>query len=264
MPIIRGHHDFDERFTQIPNFWLRDSRLSFKARGLIALIMSHREDWSLSINRLASENNEGKHAIRAAVAELEKLGYLTRSQENDKRFGESVWMTSDPFDYPLSENPLSENPLSDNQHTKNTTSIEKHLEEEHIKKTNIHELFDEFWKEYPRKVDRAQALRAFKSALKRAKFEDLLAGAIAYRHDESRKPEYTKYPATWLNADAWENQVEPAPGTVAYEKSQERRRKALEESRRFLAEQEEQARKSAPAPQCEHGKNLLLCRQCLK
>ena len=35
MPVIRGHHSFDNHFTQIPNHWLRDSRLSFKARGLM-------------------------------------------------------------------------------------------------------------------------------------------------------------------------------------------------------------------------------------
>ena len=42
MPLIRGYHSFDDHFTQIPNSWLRDTRLSLKAIGLlkIALLFS--------------------------------------------------------------------------------------------------------------------------------------------------------------------------------------------------------------------------------
>lgn len=261
MPLIRGHHSFDDQFVQIPNAWLRDSRLTLKARGLLAQIMTHREDWSLSINRLAEDNGEGKHAIRAAIAELEKFGYLLREQSNDKRFGESVWVTNDPTEYPLSENPLSEIPLSENQTTKNNTSIEEHLEEEHIKKTNVVEFFEAFWNEYPRKIDRAKALRAFKSALKRAKFEEILAGAIAYRNDPTRKPEFTKYPATWLNADAWENAAVLPEVKAANE---ERRRREHEATKRYLEEQKAlEANMRGPAL-CKHGLNLARCVPCLK
>jgi hypothetical protein len=102
-------------------------------------------------------------------------------------------------------------------------------------------LFNEFWNEYPRKVDRGKALKAFKSALKRAKFEDILAGAIAYRNDPTRKPEFTKYPATWLNADSWENAAALPEVKAANEA---RRLKEKEQSDAFLREQEEIAKQS--------------------
>ena len=41
MPLIRGHHTFDDQFVQIPNAWMRDNRLSLKARGLLAQIKTH-------------------------------------------------------------------------------------------------------------------------------------------------------------------------------------------------------------------------------
>ena len=63
-----------------------------------------------------------------------------------------------------------------------------------------HLLFQEFWKEYPRKLDKGKAERAFKSALTRSTF-----GVIQYADDPNRNPDFTKYPATWLNADSWEN-----------------------------------------------------------
>jgi len=266
MPLIRGHHSFDDQFVQIPNAWMRDARLSLKARVLLAQIVTHREDWSLSINRLAFDNGEGKHAIRAAIAELEQHGYLVRDQINDKRFGEAVWTTTDPEATepdPSADNPLSEIPLSENQTTKNNNLLEEQLLEEHTKKESAKALFDEFWKEYPRKVDRAKAIRAFKSALTRATFEEILAGAIAYAKDPQRKTEFTKYPATWLNADAWENEIEPSPDSEAARRSQERRERELARSAELLNEIKEQEAKSKPAPKCPHGENIALCKRCL-
>jgi hypothetical protein len=263
MPLIRGHHSFDDQFVQIPNAWMRDSRLSLKARGLMAQIMTHREDWSLSINRLALDNGEGKHAIRQAISELERYGYLVRDQVNDKRFAEAIWTTHDPFDLPLSEKPLSEIPLSENQATKNNTLLEEQLLEEHTKNTKAKELFEEFWAEYPRKVDRAKALRAFKSALTRATFEQILAGAIAYKNDTARKPEFTKYPATWLNADSWENEIAPSPDSEAAERARIRRDKEREATEAFLKEQREAQLNSAPKL-CKHGKTIALCWPCTK
>lgn len=255
MPLIRGHHLFDNHFTQIPNAWLRDDRLSFKARGLIGLVMSHSGGWSLSINSLAEQNQEGKDAIRSAIAELEKFGYLTRTQINEGgRFGESVWTTHDPGE-PLADLPLAENPTTDNPTTKNNN-----LKEEQFKNTTK-DLFIEFWNAYPRKLDKAAAFRAFKSALKRTKYEDILAGVIAYRNDPARNPDFTKYPATWLNSDAWENAA--SPGAEAVQARSERREREVAASDAYLAELKEQATKAAPPPKCKHGNSVARCGLCL-
>lgn len=249
MPLIRGHHDFDDHFAQIPNSWLRDARLSFKARGLLALLMSHREGWSLSVNALASQNQEGKDAIRSAIQELEGYGYLYRTQSNEGgKFGEAIWITTDPLDLPLADFPTTDNPTP-----KNTI-----IKEDQVKNNKEEELFLEFWNSYPKKVDKAKAFRAFKSALKRSKFEDILAGVIAYRNDPKRNPDFTKYPASWLNADAWENAATPN-----YEPSPRLERdKAL--SREYLEEQKRQAEQAAPPPSCPHGINRARCITCLK
>lgn len=141
------------------------------------------------------------------------------------------------------------------------TLIEPLLE---TNKAHVDELFTEFWNAYPRKLDKAKAFRAFKSALKRAKFEDILAGVIAYRNDPQRNPDYTKYPATWLNNDAWENEIKPSSDSEAAERARLRREKEREASQRFLAEQKEAEKLSAPAPKCEHGKVIAACLPCSK
>jgi hypothetical protein len=74
--------------------------------------------------------------------------------------------------------------------------------------------FDEWWNAYPRKTDKAKALKAYRQALKDTPAETLLAGAERYaieRHVQD--PTYTKYPASWLNGRCWDN--EPAPSRPA-------------------------------------------------
>lgn len=110
---------------------------------------------------------------------------------------------------------------------------------------NLNALFDEFWTTYPRKLDKAKAFRAFRSALKRAKFEDILAGVIAYRNDPKRDPDYTKYPATWLNNDAWENAATTPEARAANEARREKEIKASTDYLKQLAEMEKNA---APPP----------------
>lgn len=256
MPLIRGHHSFDDHYTQIPNDWLRDTRLTFKSRGLLALLMSHSQGWSLSIASIAAANQEGKDAIRSAVKQLEHFGYLLRTQANDGgKFGEAVWVTQDPADLPMAGFPTSDNP----------TPKKNILKEEQVKETNTpkqsvtEELFGEFWNAYPRKIDKAKAFRAFKSATKRTKFEDILAGVLAYRSDPKREPDFTKYPATWLNNDAWENAAAVPEAFVS-----QRREKDLIHSERVLHELRELEARSAPASRCEHDNNPALCKVCLR
>lgn len=139
-----------------------------------------------------------------------------------------------------------------------SVELNKELNNNHAQ---IEAQFDEFWNAYPRKLDKAKAFRAFKSALKRGKFEDILAGVLAYRNDPKRNPDYTKYPATWLNNDAWENAATLPETRIAIEERRERERKS---SQRFLTEQEELAKRAAPSPKCEHGKSIALCNICIR
>jgi uncharacterized protein YdaU (DUF1376 family) len=63
--------------------------------------------------------------------------------------------------------------------------------------------FEEFWGAYPLKKSRGQAERAYQSARKATDAATLLAGAKRYAADPSRKPEFTKHAATWLNGKCW-------------------------------------------------------------
>jgi hypothetical protein len=197
MPIQRGRHEWDDNFTQIKNDWLRDERLSFKARGLLAYLESHTVGWKINVGWLVAHSIEGKEAIRSAIYELELHGYLRREQENvGGRFGEINYTTQEPVtDLPLAENPLAENP-----------PLKKTIDKKTIDKNIEREQFDEFWNLYPKKIDKTQAIRQFKRALNRVTFEDILAGVIRLSSDPNLPDEkrFIKNPATWLNANGWE------------------------------------------------------------
>ena len=204
MPLIRGHHSFDDQFAQIPNSWLRDSRLSLKAIGLLGQIMTHVPGWNMSINSLASRNNAGRDQIRTAIAELEKFGYLTREQSReDGKFAETIWRTSDPIEKPSSENPSTVNPT-----TKNTNSKEE--QEKNNERKYSDSDFDSFWSYYPKKVDKGAAVRAFRKAVKNNDVKEIIDGAIRYASDVNLpEKQFIKNPATWLNAEAWNNGALP-------------------------------------------------------
>jgi hypothetical protein len=87
---------WERNFTQVPNEWLRDTRLTFRARGLMAWLLSHQTGYKVTLKNLARDNREGLHALREAVLELEKHGYLTRTLVKGDS-GHS-WRITDPHD----------------------------------------------------------------------------------------------------------------------------------------------------------------------
>lgn len=69
--------------------------------------------------------------------------------------------------------------------------------------------FNSFWEIYPKNVSQPYAMRAFASALKRASFEEILAGAQCYASQRQGKdPQYTRNPARWLDGDGWRDPIQ--------------------------------------------------------
>ena len=203
MPLIRGHHTFDDHFTQIPNDWVRDSRLSLKAIGLLTQLMSHRPGWNMSISSLARFNKTGIDTIKSAVKELELLGYLNRSDKQehnqDGTFADYVWTTADPF-----QNPDTVKPASGKQDTKNT--ITKEEQPIKNKQENIStDTFEKFWEFYPKKRARADAEKAWTKAIKRKPASEIIELAKAYSQGKLPAEEYIPNGSTWLNNNRWED-----------------------------------------------------------
>lgn len=202
MPLIRGHHTFDDHFTQIPNDWVRDSRLSLKAIGLLTQLMSHRPGWNMSVSSLARFNKTGVGTIKSAVQELELNGYLKRSEKQehneDGTFADFIWTTADPF-----QNPATALSVNAKQDTKKTIT----KEEQPIKnkqENSVDDSFETFWSLYPKKIAKADAVKAWKQATKKKTADELIGLAKAYSEGKLPEHQFIPYPASWLNKGLYE------------------------------------------------------------
>lgn len=73
------------QYTTVPNAWMRDPALSFKARGLLAHLLSHTDGYEISIKSLAeSTYKEGREAIMSGLKELRLRGYLELRKSRDR------------------------------------------------------------------------------------------------------------------------------------------------------------------------------------
>ena len=103
------------------NHHLRNEKLSLKAKGLLSVILSLPEGWDYSLEGLTKICKEGICAVRSAVKELEKFGYIERETvRNEKGQYEDL-------DYIIHEQPIEVKPdtpklASDKPKLENLTS----------------------------------------------------------------------------------------------------------------------------------------------
>ena len=74
MAIFRVNKNKD--YTVMSNYHLRDKNMSFKAKGLLSMMLSLPDDWDYSIKGIASISKENEKAIKTILDELKELGYL--------------------------------------------------------------------------------------------------------------------------------------------------------------------------------------------
>ena len=88
--IIRNRRP--ERYAIIPNDAVQNHALSFKARGILAYLLSQPDHWTISSQALAAmAAQDGRESIRTGLAELETAGYLVRRRVQDPTTGRWGW-----------------------------------------------------------------------------------------------------------------------------------------------------------------------------
>lgn len=116
----------NSNYTTISNVFLRDIRLSCKAKGILAVIMGLPDDWDFSIRGILSITKEGRDAVYSAIKELKNYGYCEVSEQKDnngKFKGYSYCFSDEALLQPLPEKPYTENPLPENPPQLNTYII---------------------------------------------------------------------------------------------------------------------------------------------
>ena len=133
-------------YTVMSNHHLRNKELSLKAKGLLSQMLSLPEDWDYTLAGLSHINREKIDAIREAVKELEKAGYIVRSRERDEKGRlrgadyviyeqpqpkepEAATSSEQPptSDLPTLENPTLDNPTLEKPTLENPTQLNKDI-----------------------------------------------------------------------------------------------------------------------------------------
>ena len=133
-------------YTVMSNHHLRNKELTLEAKGLLSQMLSLPEDWDYTLAGLSHINREKIDAIREAVKELEKAGYIVRSRERDEKGRlrgadyviyeqpqpkepEAATSSEQPptSDLPTLENPTLEKPTQEKPTLENPTQLNKDI-----------------------------------------------------------------------------------------------------------------------------------------
>ncbi|MET8006200.1 hypothetical protein [Nonomuraea glycinis] len=85
-------------FVQVPSTTIRDKRLSFRSRGILAYLLDMPPDWDVRSEVIAAAGTEGREAVRTALHELGKHGYyrLERRRLLDGTFEMGTAVSEEP------------------------------------------------------------------------------------------------------------------------------------------------------------------------
>ncbi|MBE7123656.1 DnaD domain-containing protein [Bacillus cereus] len=99
----------DNNYSVINNTGLKDKRLSWKAKGILAYILTLPDDWVFYREELSQHAKDGINSLRAGMKELKEYGYIKRFPIKDAKNKIVRWETI-IYEIPLDDFPPVENP----------------------------------------------------------------------------------------------------------------------------------------------------------
>ena len=194
-----------DNFTILDNTCIRDSNLSWKAKGVHTYLMSLPDDWKIHISEIVNHSCDGKAALYSAIQMLEQYGYIKkiRNRRKDGCFENTVYHVFEVpvkdsehhphSDFPDVDNPDMENPVLDNR-TLLTTNI-LNTNKQNTKLTN--------YEQETKKIDQEVSESVFSKSIKvlfggEYPFDKDFESAVKihlskYEIEESYRESYLKY-----------------------------------------------------------------------
>lgn len=182
MSIYRIRHE--REYFSLSNDIVNNPDISWKAKGILAYLLSKPNDWKVYANDIIEHSKDGETAVRAGINELIAAGYIIREKLRDDMGKIKEW------EYTVLENPDVENPDVDNPVLGN--HVLQSTEEQSTKKQNtkntccdaldIDELFELTYSEYPRHEGRAKGEVSYRNYLTTGK----LIGKRRYKYNHQQ------------------------------------------------------------------------------
>lgn len=207
-------------YTTMSNYHLRDTNLSLKAKGMLSLMLSLPEDWDYSVRGLEQICKEAKNTINDVLKELEQNNYLVRKRiYTNGKISDWEYNIFERNDLHRKNQDIENQDIENCDINKIYNNIYNNIyntkelntkEYKEIQKKD--DLFEFFWKAYPKKLDKGRVEKWFSKNKPSKELVDLMIKQIdRFKQTEQWKKEdgkYIPYPATWLNSKCWEDEFE--------------------------------------------------------
>lgn len=108
----------DKNYTTINNTGLKDTKLSWKAKGILAYILTLPDDWVFYMEEVTKHSKDGIASLKAGMKELKECGYVKRFPIKGEDGKISKWETI-IYEVPQVENQPVEKPPMENQPVEN-------------------------------------------------------------------------------------------------------------------------------------------------
>lgn len=108
MSTFRIQKNRENPYVMLDKFSVNDSGLSWKAKGLLAYLLSKPDDWVVKEHDLVAHAKDGRASMRAGLEELIQAGYLVkygRRRDDKGRLYENEYQV---FERPLVDSLLKE------------------------------------------------------------------------------------------------------------------------------------------------------------
>jgi hypothetical protein len=204
---------------QIMNAVWRESKSKGRARLVLLSIADHQGElgaWP-SIETLAKMVNSSPRSVQRDIQDLIELGELVVEFRSAPTYGpykanryfvnlpgvtnEVSGVTKTASEVTDLESEVTES--ASEVTAGGVLTLNRTLKETLTKQAD--ESFETFWNLYPKKVAKADALKAWKQVLKKKTADEMISITKAY--SESKLPDmtYIPYPASWLNKELYES-----------------------------------------------------------
>lgn len=214
------HVENEGRFASIPEALLYDPTISADAVRVYGVLRRHGNDPQNcypSHHRIAGFVGASARSVPRWIRQLEDAGWVTRVPRK------SASGDPDSNAYVVHFRAVQRGVRAGERRPSTQDSgegcaLESAPKESNVEREQLNDsravalgsAFDEFWQTYPLKRDKPAALKAWNRAVKRAEPSFIITAAQRYALDPGRSSEFTKYPATWLNNDCWNDPPLPA------------------------------------------------------
>ena len=131
-------NNIKDNFTAIPNTFINDERLSWKAKGIFLYLASKPNDWEFYMTEIEKNATDGKQSLQSGVKELEQFNYLIRQKAKTEEGTFTGWkwtltipisrQSVNPSDGKADRRKTQSYSNKDNTNTNNTNKEEKHYD----------------------------------------------------------------------------------------------------------------------------------------